>query len=318
MKARLFTLSLDRKTIALLMLCFFSHSSLAQQSLRITGSDTLAPVLTAWLEVFKTQHIGLRIELQSTGSATVPTALAEGTVDIGAMSRPMTSDEISLFANRRGFMPRAIAIARDSLAIIVHPSNPIRDVALNDLDRIFSRQVLCSGSSPLVNWREIGQVDSQPGSVGSPIDTFGRTATSGSYGYFKQVALCGGDYDPSMMEFEGFASLVDAIANSESGIGYTGFRWVDQRVKPLAVRIPVAEGATLTVDHTHPRYPLNRSMYLYWVQAPNTQLSPLQCEFLVFSQTAMAQQMVVAEGLTAIRGSADYQSRAQRHHVICE
>ncbi len=83
--------------------------------------------------------------------------------------------------------------------------------------------------------------------------------------------LCEGDYSPRVVEFEGFAALVDSVANTLGGIGYTGLRWVDDRVKPLELSTFGADRVSVT--STHADYPLTRDMYFYWVQAPNTRLS---------------------------------------------
>lgn len=284
------------KFFALLLVSLLPSAALtATPSLTITGSDTLAPLVTAWLQDFKSRYSGLRVEVQSTGSATVPTALAEGTVDIGVMSRQMTPEEISEFVTRRGFAPQSIPIARDALVVIVNKQNPINSLTLDQLDRIFSANARCSGYSSVRDWHEFTK---GPATLDQRIEAFSRTATSGSHGFFKSRVLCEGDYAPRVVEFEGFAALVDSVANTLGGIGYTGLRWVDDRVKPLALSTFGADGVPVTSAHAD--YPLTRDMYFYWAQAPSTRLSPILCAFINYSQSLHAQELVASHGLTPI------------------
>lgn len=267
----------------------------ATPSLTISGSDTLAPLVTTWLQDFKSRYAGLRVEVQSTGSATVPTALAEGTVDIGVMSRQMTLEEISEFVTRRGFTPQSIPIARDALVVIVNKQNPINSLTLDQLDQIFSANARCSSYSWVGDWPELSKLSA---TLDQRIEAFSRTATSGSHGFFKSRVLCDGDYSPRVVEFEGFAALVDSVASTPGGIGYTGLRWVDERVKPLALSTFGTDG--VAVSSSHIDYPLTRDMYFYWAQAPGTRLSPILCAFINYSQSSRAQELVVSQGLTPI------------------
>lgn len=284
------------RLLAFFYLWVFNCVALAGPVLTITGSDTLAPLVTQWLQAFKDRYPGLRVEMQSTGSATVPTALAEGTVDIGAMSREMTREEHDEFVARRGFAPRALAIARDALVVVVNKDNPVESLTLDELDRVFSANARCSGDSPIGNWRDLGVAT--PALSSRPIEAFARTATSGSYGFFKSRVLCNGDYATQVVEFEGFASLVESIAGTPNAIGYTGLHWVDERVKALRLTVNLAGEAHLGSDH--PDYPLTRDMFFYWAQAPGTRLSPIQCAFIQYSQSADAQSLVATQGLTSI------------------
>lgn len=294
----------------LLAFLFPTTALTATPSLTITGSDTLAPLVTTWLQDFKSRYAGLRVEVQSTGSATVPTALAEGTVDIGVMSRQMTPEEITEFVTRRGFTPQSITIARDALVVVVNKQNPINSLTLDQLDRIFSANARCSGRSSIRDWRELTSNLAGPS---QRIEAFSRTATSGSYGFFKSSVLCDGDYSSRVVEFEGFAALVDSVASTPGGIGYTGLQWVDARVKPLELSIYGENSPSLSSSHTE--YPLTRDMFFYWAQAPGTRLSPIQCAFINYSQSPQAQSLVAGQGLTPI-GSVTKGGRD--NHDFCD
>ena len=294
----------------MLTFCWSATAFSASPSLTITGSDTLAPLVTTWLQDFKTRYDGLRVEMQSTGSATVPTALAEGTVDIGAMSREMTREEIGEFVARRGFAPKSVAIARDALVVIVNKQNPLDSLTLDQLDRIFSANARCTNGSPIRDWR---QLDTRVEGSLQQVEVFSRTATSGSYGFFKSRVLCEADYSVGIAEFEGFAALVDSVAGTRGGIGYTGKQWVDDRVKALKLSVSGGDNAPVASNHTN--YPLTRELFLYWAQAPGTRLSPIQCAFINYSQSAQAQAMVEMRGLTPLSSASSFEMEA---HDFCE
>lgn len=297
--------------VALLISLAMSKAAVAAPSLTITGSDTLAPLVTTWLQAFKGRYPGLRVEMQSTGSATVPTALAEGTVDIGAMSRRMTREELNEFIARRGFTPQSVAIARDALVVIVNKQNPITRLTLDQLDRVFSANARCSGDSAIRDWRQLDAALSyQPPQ--QRVVAFSRTATSGSYGFFKSRVLCDGDYATHVVEFEGFAALVDSVATTPGGIGYTGLHWVDERVKPL--ELSAASTGSSGLESSDENYPLTRDMFFYWAQVPGTQLSPIHCAFIQYSQSAQAQAMVASLGFTPVNSDSQ---NSPDEHALC-
>lgn len=303
--------SSTRWLVVAFVLYGFCSASFANPSLTITGSDTLAPLVTQWLQDFKRSYPHLRVEMQSTGSATVPTALAEGTVDFGVMSRQMTREELSEFKARRGFAPRAIPIARDALVVIVNKTNPITRLSLDEIDRIFSANARCSGQSIIHNWRHFEAPKTDQWLAG-PIDVFSRTATSGSYGLFKARVLCNGDFTARAVEFEGFAALVDSVANTSGGIGYTGLQWVNDKVKPL--ELSVFENTAPSLQSSHPDYPLTRDMFLYWAQPSGVRLSDIHCNFIQYSQSAQAQAMVIKQGLSPI---ANPSTASQGDNDLC-
>ena len=108
-------------------------------NLSSTGSDTLANLITLWTEAFKRHYPNVNIQVQAPGSSTAPTALTEGTSNLGPMSRLMKDREIEAFETRRGYKPTAIRVAVDALAVYVHKDNPIQSMSLPEVDAVFFR-----------------------------------------------------------------------------------------------------------------------------------------------------------------------------------
>lgn len=264
-------------------------------NLSSTGSDTLANLMTLWTESFKKEYPNVNIQVQAAGSSTAPPALTEGTSNFGPMSRQMKDKEIAAFEARFGYKPTAIRVAVDALAVYVHKDNPIPSLSIEQIDAIFSVTRRCGGTSELNRWGEMGLSGSW---TDRPIQLYGRNSVSGTYGYFKKVALCSGDFMNSVNEQPGSASVVQAVASSLNGIGYSGIGYITSGVKAVALSEdndspPVEASAENVVNGD---YPLSRYLYVYVNKKPNTPLPPIEQEFLKLVLSRDGQEIVVKDG----------------------
>ena len=258
-----------------------------------TGSDTLANLMTLWAEAFKREHPSVRIEVQAPGSSTAPTALIEGTVNFGPMSRLMTVNELQAFERRYGHPPTAVRVALDALTIVVHKDNPIDALSLMELDALFSATRRCGAPRSIERWGELG---GGGGWAQRPMQLYGRNSVSGTYGYFKLAALCGGDFKETVNEQPGSASVVHAVSVSLNGIGYSGIGYLTPAVKALALK-PAAGAAVAPSAQTalSGAYPLTRYLYIYLNQMPGTPLPPITREFLLLILSRQGQAIVAKD-----------------------
>ncbi len=264
-------------------------------NLSSTGSDTLANLMTLWTEAFKRHYPNVNIQVQAPGSSTAPTALTEGTSNLGPMSRPMKDKEIEAFETRRGYRPTAIRVAVDALAVYVHKDNPIGFMSLPEVDAIFSVSRRCGGGSDIRTWGDAGLTGAW---ATRPLQLYGRNSVSGTYGYFKQKALCSGDFKNTVNEQPGSASVVQAVTSSLNGIGYSGigYRTSGVRAVPLA-RSDAAAAFAATAANTKDRsYPLTRFLFIYINRRPDSPLPPLEAEFLRFVLSREGQMIVHKDG----------------------
>ncbi|WP_282287077.1 PstS family phosphate ABC transporter substrate-binding protein [Pseudomonas sp. PS02302] len=264
-------------------------------NLSSVGSDTLANLVTLWAESYKRQYPNLNIQIQAAGSSTAPPALTEGTAGIGPMSRKMKDAELQAFEQRFGYQPTAVPVAIDALAIFVNKDNPLRQLTLEQVDAIFSSTRLCGGPHELKTWGDLGLTGDW---AKRPIQRFGRNSVSGTYGYFKEAALCRGDFRANVNEQPGSASVVQAISQSLGGIGYSGIGYQTASVHSLAL---ARQGTTDFVADNQEntlsgRYPLARYLYVYVNKAPNRPLNPLEGEFLRLILSRSGQEAVVKDG----------------------
>ncbi|MEQ8483594.1 MAG: phosphate ABC transporter substrate-binding protein PstS family protein [Pseudomonadales bacterium] len=268
-------------------------------TLSSAGSDTLANLMTLWTEEFKRQYPNVTIQVQAAGSSTAPPALTEGTANFGPMSRAMRDKEIEAFEARHGYKPTAIRVAIDALAVYVHKDNPIESLTIPQVDAVFSVTRRCGGDATIDRWGGLGLTGTWDA---RPIQLYGRNSVSGTYGYFKEVALCSGDFKNSVNEQPGSASVVQAISSSLNGIGYSGIGYVTSGVRalPLAEYEGAPAVAATPENAVSGDYPLSRFLYIYVNKRPGTPLPPLEQEFLKLVLSRAGQEVVGKDGYVAM------------------
>jgi phosphate transport system substrate-binding protein len=272
----------------------YSRASGISGNLSSIGSDTLNNLMTLWAEGFQKQYPGVRIQVEGKGSSTAPPALIAGTAQLGPMSRAMKASEIDEFEKRYGYKPTEIRVAIDALAVYVNKDNPLEKLSLAQVDAIFSKTRRCGGPKDLTTWADVG-VSSW---AARPISLYGRNSASGTYGYFKEHALCNGDYRDTVKEQPGSASVVQGVTEDLNGIGYSGIGYKTSGVKALALahRENGAYGSADAQSVYAGNYPLSRFLLLYINRAPQRPLDPLVREFVRYVLSRQGQEVVVKDG----------------------
>jgi len=264
-------------------------------NLSSVGSDTLANLMTLWAEEFKRHYPSVNVQIQAAGSSTAPPALTENTSNLGPMSRLMKDKEIEAFEKKFGYKPTPIAVAIDALAVFVHKDNPIAGLTIAQVDAVFSSTRTCGAPASIDTWGQLGLAGAWQN---REIQLYGRNSVSGTYGYFKDNALCKGDYRNTVNEQPGSASVVQSVSSSLNGIGYSGIGYTTSSVKA----VPIArEAGEEFVPATAERaiegaYPLARFLYVYVNKEPGKPLPPLTMEFLKMVLSQQGQQVVVKDG----------------------
>ncbi|WP_439886786.1 PstS family phosphate ABC transporter substrate-binding protein [Pseudomonas sp. MBLB4123] len=272
----------------------YEKTSGVSGNLSSVGSDTLANLMTLWAEDYKKLYPNVNIQIQAAGSSTAPPALTEGTSNLGPMSRKMKDAELQAFEEKYGYKPTAIPVAIDALAVFVHKDNPIKSLDMAQVDAIFSSTRLCGGAQNAKTWGDLGLTGDW---AAKPIQLFGRNSVSGTYGYFKEEALCKGDFKPNVNEQPGSASVVQSISSTLNAIGYSGIGYKTSSVRavPLSKKGGEAFDAT-EANALAGKFPLSRFLYVYVNKAPNKALSPLEAEFVKLVMSKQGQEVVVKDG----------------------
>ena len=264
-------------------------------NLNSIGSDSLNNVMTLWAEGFKKFYPNVNIQIEGKGSSTAPPALIEGTAQLGPMSRPMKGTETDAFEAKYGYKPTALRTSLDSLAVFVNKDNPVKGLTLQQVDAMFSKTRRCRMPNDVKVWGEAG-VDG--GWAASPISLYGRNSASGTYGFFKEHALCNGDYKDTVKEQPGSASVVQGVSEDHNGAGYSGIGYATSGVRavPLAAKqgdpfFPANYENVITG-----KYPLSRALLVYFNCAPGQPLDPLVREFTKFILSKEGQEVVIKDG----------------------
>lgn len=280
----------------------YTKTSGVSGNLSSVGSDTLANVMTLWAEEFKRLYPNVNVQIQAAGSSTAPPALTEGTSNLGPMSRLMKDNEIGAFEKKYGYKPTAVPVAVDALAVFVHKDNPIKGLTIPQVDAIMSSTRKCGYATDITTW---GQAGLDGAWKDKTMQLYGRNSVSGTYGYFKDDALCKGDFKSNVNEQPGSASVVQSVTSSTNGIGYSGIGYKTSGVK--AVALADKEGSPF-VEATPEnalagKYPLTRYLYVYVNKKPNEALPPLELEFVKMMLSKEGQKNVIKDGYIPLPGA---------------
>ncbi|OFV68731.1 MAG: Phosphate binding protein [Candidatus Syntrophoarchaeum caldarius] len=262
--------------------CIGNDSVHPANTLVIKGSDTLVQLVSDMAEVYMNEHPYADISVTGGGSGTGIAALINGEVDIADSSRRIKDSELKK-ASARGIEIREFIIARDGLCIIVHPSNPVEKLTLEEVGAIYRGEI--------TNWKEVGGDDRD-------ITLYGRQSTSGTYEFMREYILKA-DYSPDMLNMEGNKAIVDGIKTDKNGIGYIGIGYLVDGVKPLDLAVNDSSEYVSPLEESAVEegvYPLSRPLYQYTNGLP--EVDSIAYSFLKFELSD--------EGLEIIRNAGYY------------
>ena len=266
-------------------------------SIKSIGSDTMNNEMTLWAEGFLSMYPNVQVEIEGKGSSTAPPALVAGTSQFGPMSRAMKGKELDAFEKKYGFKPTGLATSLDVLAVYVHKDNPIanKGLTLQQADAIFSKTRRGGYARDIRTWGDVGLTGEW---ASKPISLYGRNSASGTYGFFKNVTLFGGDYKDEVKEQPGSSSVVQGVASDKFAIGYSGIGYITADVKAVALAMDAdspfvpAEGE----NAYNGTYPLARPLLVYVNYRPGTRLDPLRREFIKYIFSYEGQRDVLKDG----------------------
>jgi phosphate transport system substrate-binding protein len=234
------------------------------QTIENKGSDTLVNLALAWAETYMGLHPEVRISVTGGGSGTGIAAMINDTVDIANASRAMKPEEIEE-AQGNGIPPVEFVVAGDAIAVVVHPSNPIDELTLEQISDIYTGKIS--------NWKDLGGED-------RPIVLLSRESNSGTHVYFLENVIRLGEKESDLLfspdtllmpSSEGISSEVRLNANA---IGYDGLGYVTPDQKVLAVALdednPYVLPSVETVNDGS--YPISRPLYMYTAGEPSGQI----------------------------------------------
>ena len=241
------------------------------------GSDTIVNLALAWAEKYQSENPDIRISVTGGGSGTGIASLINGTVDIANASRQIKEEEIDE-AKSNGVDPVEHIIARDAIAVIVHPENPVNELTLQEISDIYSGKI--------TNWMEVGGED-------RPIVKLSRETNSGTHVYFLETVLRLGDsesetlFSMDTLLLPSSEGIIVEVRQNPNAIGYDGLGYVPEDLKTIAIANEAGGAYVLPSIATvnDKSYAIARDLYMYtngeptgivkdyldWILAPEAQ-----------------------------------------------
>jgi len=254
------------------------------ETLVIRGSDTMVNLSAAWAEAFMKANRSVDVSVQGGGSSTGFKALIEGTADLANASRPIKDSEAKAIRDK-GKEPVAHVVAYDAVTIIVNPSNTVQHLDMTQLAAILTGQV--------TNWKDVGGPD-------RAITVYSRESSSGTYAFVKEHVMGNKDYSASARLMPSTESILQAVAQDQTGIGYIGLGYLTSAVKAIAIAekpggTPILPSAEAVGNRT---YPVARPLFIYSAGQP----SAVAKKFIDFCLSKEGQRITGEMGFVPVPG----------------
>jgi len=298
---------------------FGSQAKEEGTKIKSIGSDTMSHLLKNTAEAFKAKHPEVTVEIQDPGSSAGITAMIDGQSDLCPSSRPMKKEEYEKFAQaqRGGFKPIELRVALDGIVIYVHKDNPISQISMDQIGRIFARnpqeditdskgKTFKALGPKIKTWGELDP--NLPAEwKDQKITMYSRNAASGTYSFFKEHVLNSHDYDENAQEMGGTSHVVNGVAKDKFAIGYGGIGYKTQEVRLLPVAPKQGEPAVAptTESVVQKKYPISRALQIYIPRPPKGVVK----EYLAFILSKEGQEIVSSEKVGFVSPPADFLSK---------
>ena len=215
----------------------------ARDELVINGSTTVLPVMQKAAENFMAVNPDVSLVISGGGSGNGIKALTDGLCQVAMSSRDMKANETEL-AKSKGVNPVRIPVAVDALLPVVHPSNGVAQLSIEQLRDIYAGKI--------ANWREVGGPDKK-------IAVISRDTSSGTYETWDEKIMNKVKVAPSALLQASNGAVVQAVAKNPNAIGYIGFGYIDKSVKGLNIGDLKATPESALSG----QWPIARELYLF-------------------------------------------------------
>jgi len=256
-------------TTAVILGCINTEN---KKTLRIAGSTTLQPIISAAAEEYMKKHPDVLIYVQGGGSGTGIRRVSEESVEIGMSSREIKEKEYKKTPELKKY-----AIALDGIAIVVNPDNPLGDLTKEQVKAIFSGKIR--------NFKDIGGDTRE-------IVVVVRESGSGTRAVFDELIMNGEELTDNALQKPSNGAVKATIATNKNAIGYIGLGYVDESVKALKIN-----GVDANTDNVrNGKYTISRKLYLI----TKGDADGIAKEFIEFMLSEEGQRIVEEKGFVRI------------------
>ena len=228
-------------TIAFSVFCVATFA--AAGNIVIKGSTTVLPIAQKVAEAYIKENPDVYISISGSGSGNGIKAIIDGTTDIADSSRFIKGKEVKL-AMEKGFYPVPFRVAYDCIVPVVHPSNPIKDISMDQLKTIYKGEVK--------NWKEVGGPDKK-------VVVISRDTSSGTYEVWEKKVMKKDRVYPGALLQASNGAVAQAVAKNKYAIGYIGLGYLNKNVKALTVN-GVTGSMETTLDGA---FPISRPLFMF-------------------------------------------------------
>lgn len=261
-------------------------------TIQVKGSDTMVNIAQAWAEEYKNVEPSVEIEVSGGGSGVGIAALTKGAIDIANASRNMKAQEIQLARQNTGKEPVEFIIGYDALVVYVHKDNPINQISIEQLAKIFIE------NSDITRWSQIGITI--PGVKNDRIIRISRQSSSGTYEFFREHVLGNQDFKLGSLDMNGSKEVVELVGHTKTAIGYSGMGYVTKEVKMLNISANNETPVAPTIYNSQNRiYPLARSLLVYTLGEPEGAVK----KYIDWMMSAAGQQILMDNGYVPLPDS---------------
>jgi phosphate transport system substrate-binding protein len=255
----------------------YGNTNGEKKILTISGSTTVQPIASKAAEKFMDAHPNVDIRVSGGGSSVGVTSVGSGNVDIGMASRDLKSSEKAQYPT---LLPTTIA--KDGIAVIVHPSNSISNLSLEQIRGIYN--------GTYKNWKQLGGDDKE-------IVVYGRDSTSGTREFFWEHVMKKENFTVTLHELNSNGAVKTAVSQNDGAIGYVGLGYIDTSVKALKIDNEGQQVEANVANVLNGKYPISRSLYFITRGTPEG----LAKEFIDYVLSPEGQKIVEDEGFVPLR-----------------
>jgi len=246
-------------------------------NISMNGSTTVLPIAQKTAEAYMKEHPDAKISISGGGSGNGIKALIDKTTDIANSSRAIKKDEMEQ-AKAKGSDPVEFIVAFDCIVPVVHPSNPIKNITVDQLKALYKGEIR--------NWKEIGGAD-------KPVVIISRDTSSGTYEVWEEKIMKKERVFPGALLQASNGAIVQAVSKNPNAVGYIGLGYMDNSVKMLSVN-----GITGSKETTlNKSFPVSRPLYMYTPVKPAGDIK----KFMDFVVSDKGQKLVEEEGFIPLK-----------------
>ncbi len=260
------------RTLLFIALSCFAFSGYAQ-TFDIKGSDTMYPLLKELAELYMAENEGAELTVKGGGSSTGIRAMRKAKVGIAMASRQLKAKEKEEIPTVKHQI-----IAYDALSVIVHPSNQVDELSMEQIKAIFTGKI--------TNWKQVGGLN-------GVITVCTRDEDSGTYGFMRDKIMGGEKFEASARTLESNSGIVQHVSYNRNAIGYIGLAYAEDVIKTIAVKDGNKPAVVPNFRNAmEKKYPIIRPLNLYYMPSQAARVE----KFIDFVMSSIGQKLAAYEG----------------------